>query len=1176
VKLLRLHLQAFGPFTDRWLDLGDGSVGLHLVCGPNEAGKSSTLRALTALRHGIEMRSPDDFVHPHPAMRVGAVLLDRDGREVQVVRRKGRGQTLSVRGAEGVFVPASADLEHQLTGGLTRADHETLYGLDHERLRQGGRALLAGEGDLGAALFEASAGVRSLQTVVTQLEQEARRHFVPGARGTRGRINEALRQHADQLAILRDVTLRPTAWTDLQRVCEEAGQALQTLLDTHVRLDRQARQWRERLAVAPLLVRLDQSLQRCAELADAPRLGENAPASRSALQASTAEQQQALAAVSDSVDRHQRELAVLPSSSPAVLLAATAIERLVAQGETLEQCQRDLADTAAEQVRLEQRLAQQLAAIDAHLSPEALLSLAPTVVARAQAEAALSARAEAERALQQHCQTIQSRHGGAGAAASGDGTFVPVPVRTAADPARVALRGACDAVVRAESVLARLTALPVEQTVARQRLAAALSDLGHGQIWSVALARAACPVLEVDIDHAVRTDDDGRTRQSELALRLAQIEEALRGREAERAQLLSQGVVPTADDVRAARIARDTAWAGLRADFTSGPSVAAGPALQGFEQTMRQADALADALARDAGRAAQLQALQRQIADLARDRQWRQTERGQLQAEQAARSSGWQTRLQAAGLPALEPTSLREWQARLRVVRDAADQVERLELDAQRAQAAADQVRQGLWTALRAAGPAAGAAVAEHTPIATLLALARQCEDTFAREEQAALTAAAEQALRQEQRQREQREEQRLLAEAEATAAALRPVHDALRLPGTADGVAARARLLEWDQVRATVDQLAQARLAHARAQRVLADLVRKAAELAAVLQGPPPPGDLRHWIDDLGRRLDEARRLEGRRQVLAQALDEAAGRRQHHLAALQQLAQAREALCTAAGVRTEAELPAAEERARLRRDAEHLRDHVRDLLAQGGWRDEAALRALVGDVDLAQAQAEAVQCEQALADLAPRLDAARQRDEAARRARDAIDSGDLAAQARESMEQAGAAVRAGLVPWMRARLAQALLAQALGQFRERAQGPILRAASTCFAAMTGGEYDRLQSEPGDDEHRPVLQIRRRDGRTLAVDGLSEGTRDQLYLALRLAALQMHRERGTQLPLVLDDVLMTSDDDRAVRVLRMLADFAQGSQVLVFTHHQHLLDLARRSLPASVLRCSTL
>jgi exonuclease SbcC len=251
-------------------------------------------------------------------------------------------------------------------------------------------------------------------------------------------------------------------------------------------------------------------------------------------------------------------------------------------------------------------------------------------------------------------------------------------------------------------------------------------------------------------------------------------------------------------------------------------------------------------------------------------------------------------------------------------------------------------------------------------------------------------------------------------------------------------------------------------------------------------------------------------------------------------------------------------------------------RDEVRVLLAEVSVRDEAAWRELVGSLDTAQAQTELLQAEQALSDLVPRIDVARQQDEAARRARDAIDSGDAAAQARAQLEQASATVRSSIVPWMRARLAQALLTQALGQFRERAQGPMLRAASGYFSTMTGGVHERLQSEPGVDDHHPVLQILRRDGRTLGVDGLSEGTRDQLYLALRLAALQLHRARGIDLPLVLDDVLMTSDDDRAVHMLRTLADFAKGGQVLVFTHHRHLLELARLSLPASALVCSTI
>ena len=1157
MKLLRLHLQAFGPFTDRWLDLGDGSVGLHLVCGPNEAGKSSALRALTALRYGIETRSTDDFVHEHPAMRLGAVLLDRDGQTVTLVRRKGRGQTLSMCGADDTLIPASADLEYQLTGGLKRADFESLYGLDHIRLRQGGEALLKGEGDVGAALFEASAGVRSLQDVIERLDQEARRHFVPGARGSKGRINEALRQHGEHVSALREATLRPSVWAELQRRCEETGRALASLLDSQARLDRAARQWRERLTAAPLLARLDQALSRCAELADAPVLGDDATVLRLTLQASTAEHRQALMAVQQILVRHRQDLDTLPASS-ALLLAAPAIERLIAEGERLDQGQRDLRETAAEQTRLESLLAAKLEAIDAARPAHILLACLPTAVVRAQADAVLQRLDEAERALQQHRDAMQGQVLVADSVSIG--AIGPATLRQSTDPLRVALRAACDAVVRADGALARQAALPAEWMLAQQRLASVLVDLGNAPVWTVAAVRSACPVLEVDIDLAVRTDDEGRTRQRELTLRLVQTEETLRGREAERDQLLAHGVVPTPDDVRAARSTRDEAWQAWCADLDNA-------ALRHrVEQRVRQADALVDALVRDAGRAAQLQALQRQIADLAREQRLRQSEIQQLQRDQASRAAAWQVRLREAGLPVCAPESLREWQARLRAARLAADQVETLALETARTDAVSEQLRQGLRAVLEV----------PDAPLATLLALARQREDSFARAEQSAQAQATERELRLVQRAHALREEQRLLELRAAALAALAPVCVALQLPAGADRVSVRARLQEWEQVRLLHEELGHARAARERSQRAVDDLRRKAAELAAGLGETSPLTELRHWIDDLGRRLGDARRVEGRRQVLAQALTEASERQQQHEAALRQHEEARLGLCVAAGVDKETDLPAAEERARQRREARQQRDHVRVLLAEVSLRDEAALREMVGSFDAVQAQVEVQQAEQALADLVPRVDEARQQDETARRARDVIDSGDVAAQARARMEQSAATVRSSLAPWMRARLAQALLVQALGQFRERAQGPMLRAASGFFAAMTGGDFERLQSEPGVDDHRPLLQIRRRDGRTLGIEGLSEGTRDQLYLALRLAALQLHRERGIDLPLVLDDVLMTSDDDRAVRMLQMLADFAQGGQVLVFTHHRHLLELARLSLPASALACSTL
>jgi exonuclease SbcC len=95
MKLARLLLFSFGPFTNKTLDFSVGSSNLHVIYGPNEAGKSSALRAMTDLRFGIPLRSPDDFVHPAGDMRIGGVFIDQTGRPVGLIRRKGRGVTLS-------------------------------------------------------------------------------------------------------------------------------------------------------------------------------------------------------------------------------------------------------------------------------------------------------------------------------------------------------------------------------------------------------------------------------------------------------------------------------------------------------------------------------------------------------------------------------------------------------------------------------------------------------------------------------------------------------------------------------------------------------------------------------------------------------------------------------------------------------------------------------------------------------------------------------------------------------------------------------------------------------------------------------------------------------------------------------------------------------------------------
>ena len=83
------------------------------------------------------------------------------------------------------------------------------------------------------------------------------------------------------------------------------------------------------------------------------------------------------------------------------------------------------------------------------------------------------------------------------------------------------------------------------------------------------------------------------------------------------------------------------------------------------------------------------------------------------------------------------------------------------------------------------------------------------------------------------------------------------------------------------------------------------------------------------------------------------------------------------------------------------------------------------------------------------------------------------------------------------------------------------------------------------------------------DSASKTMDALSDGTRDQLHLALVLGSLEYRFASGAEpIPLVLDDVLVHFDDDRSVAALEVLAEFSKTTQVLLLTHHTRIRQQA--------------
>jgi uncharacterized protein YhaN len=1171
VRLLRLHLQAFGPFTDRVLELGSAGQRLVLVHGPNEAGKSSALRAISDLRFGIPQQSSDNFVHAHPDMRVGGVFIDSRGREHSLVRRKGRGATLLLADAaaagDGDALAAEAappELEALLGCGLTRDEYEQTFAIDHARLRKGGRELLDGKGEIGAALFEASAGVRSIPQILERLEQSARKFFMPGARGKNARINEALRDYNAHHAAFRQSLVRPALWAELSRKHQAAAEELAALEARRRELSGQLLQIGELRAVAPLLATLDHASRTLQQMQAVPLLSETAAAERAAAESGLAAARHDAQATSAEIDRQQQRLTGLALDTAMLQVAAPA-RRLVASAETIDSHRADLAAATAEREIETQRVAALAARIDARASTEKVVAHAPAPAVRAGIEERLLAAERADQALAQHLESA-ARH-----AAESEATAT---VQLPSPESRTALRVARLEIERNDALLRRLANLPAQIKAARRALASALDGAG---LADEAEFRRARPLLDAEIDEQISEQRRDATRREELEKRLAQIVAALEGETERRDRLLEQGAVPTRDEVLAARSRRETGWALVRGTYID----ATMPRLEEFsgdrplplayEQAVADADRLADALAADHERAAQLQSRNREIAKLEHDEQLLSQQLAEIARDEGERQSRWRRMLSAAHLPELSPTALRDWQARLALVRAASEALQSCLDELDEAQAAERRLAANLRAAIVATGLASPASDAL---LDTLSATASEVEEVIRQRERLVDTAAGRRSQRERQQQQMAAREAELAGQLRDARSALAPMQASLQLAENASVAVTRARLAEFDELLTAHDRMVAAESKELRARQALSVLENRTLSIAADL-GDPEPADIRLYIERISDRLDAAEATEKELALARQALEAAldSQRRHEETAARHESTLAK--LCLAAGADSVAMLPEAEEQSRRKREAQLEFDRASGQLAQASRRPAAELRALLENQDAARMDADEAACRQAQVQLDDELGAARQREEAARHALQAIDDADTAAAEREAMERAAARVRADMLPWIRSRIARALLAEAMKQFRDRAQGPMLQSASAYFERMTGGEFVRLVTDDADDD-RPVLVAERRNGARLGVEGMSEGTLDQLYLALRLAALELRRDAGVDLPVILDDVLMTSDDDRAVLMLRALADFSRGGQVIVFTHHRHLADLAIASLPKEVLAVARL
>ncbi len=158
---------------------------------------------------------------------------------------------------------------------------------------------------------------------------------------------------------------------------------------------------------------------------------------------------------------------------------------------------------------------------------------------------------------------------------------------------------------------------------------------------------------------------------------------------------------------------------------------------------------------------------------------------------------------------------------------------------------------------------------------------------------------------------------------------------------------------------------------------------------------------------------------------------------------------------------------------------------------------------------------------------------------------------------------------------WLVLKLAATLVAKATARHRAGHHVPLVERAGHLFERITGGSFTGLATEI-DERGQEHLVGRRPNGETVEIGrsgsgildekltgGMSEGTLDQLYLAMRLAHLEEFARSAEPAPFIGDDLFITFDDTRTALGLEALADISGLIQPIIFTHHSRVADIAR-------------
>jgi uncharacterized protein YhaN len=1167
VRLTELHIEHFGIFSDKRLVVDDS--GFQLIAGPNEAGKTTLLQAIRETLFGFEYRNPYDFTDARSRMAASAVLLLRDGSELRFRRQKGRpdqvvGERQPAGSGAGAAVEVDAAALAASLGGASAALFANVFGFSLRELVEGEKSL--DQANLSEAFFGAGMGsLAAFQKTRQRLQGEMESLFTPGARKHK-LVVEAVGALKQNRKALQEAVVKPRDYEKRRahlKQCEQRAKELDERREAIRRTKAREDRIRQALPVWSELRECRRRFDALPEVEGAPQIVlreyEKHLESLNRLQKQLDEDRSNLEKVRARLDRLQRH--------PELIDHKAEIKRLAADAGRIRERREHVPQRRGESRTIRDAVAARIV----ELSPDWGLDVLDRFRVDLPQRNAMDELAGQIDALEKRAAALRERREQQGENLRRiEGVLAEIGAPPDLTPLSAALKREADY----RSDLKERRQLDLQDRSAAEELDRLVQRLAS----SIDAAEVDFSAIGVPLPAAVDKFHE-RIKQadadrSEAKRRLDEAKERCEAAKAELARHERLHPAPPRQQVEQSRDRRDAGWRLVRRKYVEGErngveaEIAAWrggsesdlPNL--YEQVVAEADRLADERQDKAEAVARREQLAADV-EQHEQRAGRAAERlAECDAARNEAQTAWQALWRDSGLAPRSPAEMRAWlDLRAKYVARMEEHREvcrRLEHVRERIDEFAAALRQAMDLPADAAEP--------EIDVLLQRATGRLEQANKA----AASRAAAERELPQVQRGLQQTEnELRTIDDERKTLdRRRRELLAEIGLP-TGWGLAtAKTVLAELSAARAENDKAIGLDERASIMEEEIAAYERQSREVLERLAPDLVAVRAEHAVEELVARLETAEAAARDHEHLSKEMRQAESRVRRAEKEIQSLNETLESLLARAGVSSHEELSvradAAQQRAELARD---IAEGERGLASIRATEPENEFLAQLESADADELERRAERSEEELDELNRQYDEAREELGRARDRVQQVDEQHFADELAVERQAKLAELAAAIDRYAPLAIACRMLDASIERFEREQQPELLVETSRLLEAMTGGRYVEV-TRPLDSKEGGWL-LREPSGDTKRPEQLSTGTREQLYLAIRLAYARHYCRGAEPLPMVMDDVLANFDDQRAEAALRVLLELAEECQILFMTCHQSMVDLAAKVAPGA-------